>query len=238
MTRAVALGIAVLLAALPGEAQELTDRPLQSPRSGGVWLRLGFYRPQLGDEAGLTFDPYERVFGTGGMLLAELELESFFYQGFGTAGVSFSAGYAEKFGRALLTDDTASSESTGLRVAPLRLHAVYRLDWPAFNWGIPLVPYVKPGLVYIPWWITKGSDIETVDGYRAAGGTWGFEVVGGVSLLLDVLEPRLARDFDSDIGVNHSYLFAEYTYTRVNDFGGGGLNLSDGYWMFGLALDY
>jgi hypothetical protein len=62
--------------------------------------------------------------------------------------------------------------------------------------------------------------------------------VAGVSLLLDVLEPRFARDFDTSLGVNHSYLFAEYTYAKVNNFGGEGFNLSDRYWMFGLALDY
>ena len=56
--------------------------------------------------------------------------------------------------------------------------------------------------------------------------------------MLDVLEPRLARDFDSDVGVNHSYLFAEYTHAEVNNFGGGGFNLSTRHWMFGLALDY
>ncbi|HLM46003.1 MAG TPA: MXAN_2562 family outer membrane beta-barrel protein, partial [Myxococcaceae bacterium] len=108
----------------------------------------------------------------------------------------------------------------------------------AFRWGIPLVPYVKPGLVYMPWWITKGGELENLADGKAQGGKLGWEVSGGVSFLLDVLEPRLARDFDSDLGVNHSYLFAEYTYAKVNNFGGPGFNLSDSYWMFGLALDY
>jgi hypothetical protein len=39
MTRAVALAAAVLLTALPGEAQVLTDVPIESPRSGGVVFR-------------------------------------------------------------------------------------------------------------------------------------------------------------------------------------------------------
>ncbi|PTL77521.1 MXAN_2562 family outer membrane beta-barrel protein [Vitiosangium sp. GDMCC 1.1324] len=245
MTRAVALGVAVLLTALPGEAQEVSGVPNQSPRSGSAEFRIGGYRPKFGDEAALSEDPFAKVF-QGNMLLFEGELQRFFYQGIGTAGVSLSLGYAEKYGAAQLPESEGggpSPERTGLHVLPIRVRGVYRFDYPAFQWGIPLVPYVKPGLVYMPWWITKGGNIENfVDQNgvtrKGRGGKLGWEVTAGVSFLLDILEPRLARDFDSDLGVNHSYLFAEYTYAKVNNFGGKGFNLSDSYWMFGLALDY
>ncbi|MGZ3458617.1 MAG: MXAN_2562 family outer membrane beta-barrel protein [Archangium sp.] len=239
MTRAVALGIAVFLTALPGEAQQASNVPTQSPRSGAVELRLGGYRPKLDSEEGLSGQPFSEVFGGSNLLLFEGELQHFFYQGFGTAGLSLSLGYAEKYAAALLPSGEKSSERTGFHVLPIHLRGVYRFDYPAFKWGFPLVPYVKPGLIYMPWWVTKGGSIETADGGgKAVGGKLGWEVAGGVSLLLDVLEPRLARDFDSDLGVNHSYLFAEYTYAKVNNFGGKGFDLSDSYWMFGLALDY
>ena len=121
---------------------------------------------------------------------------------------------------------------------PLEFHAIYKFDYAAFEWSIQLVPYAKLGLNYIPWRITKGSGTEEVDGVRGSGGKWGWHATGGISFLLDVLEPRFARDFDTGVGVNHSYLFAEYTYADVNDFGNPGLNLSSRRWMFGLALDY
>jgi hypothetical protein len=238
MARAVALGVAAVLAALPGEAQEMSDQPIQSPRSGSVEFRLGGYRPQLDAEEGLSDTPFSKVFGESNLLLFEGEMQRFFYQGFGTAGVSLSLGYAEKYAAALLPEGGTSSERTGFHVLPIRLRGVYRFDYPAFRWGIPLVPYLKPGLVYIPWWVTKGGELEEVSGRKARGGKFGFELAAGVSFLLDSLEPRLARDFDSDLGINHSYLFAEYTYAKVNNFGGEGFNLSDSYWMFGLALDY
>jgi hypothetical protein len=240
MTRAVALGIAVFLIALPGEAKEMSDAPTQSPRSGSVEFRLGGYRPQLDSEANLEegSTPFSDIFGGANLLLFELELQRFFYQGIGTAGVSLSLGYAEKYGAALLASGAPAQERSGFHVLPIRVRGVYRFDYPAFRWGIPLVPYVKPGLVYMPWWITKGGELENLADGKAQGGKLGWEVSGGVSFLLDVLEPRLARDFDSDLGVNHSYLFAEYTYAKVNNFGGEGFNLSDSYWMFGLALDY
>ncbi|MFL5318679.1 MAG: MXAN_2562 family outer membrane beta-barrel protein, partial [Myxococcaceae bacterium] len=125
-----------------------------------------------------------------------------------------------------------------LKVLPLRVLGIYRFDYAALHWGVPLVPYAKLGLVYDLWWATKGDGVEFVNGERAAGGKWGYSFTGGLSLLLDVLEPRLARDFDVDLGVNHSYLFAEYTYENVDDFGSGGLDLSSRHWMFGLALEY
>jgi hypothetical protein len=242
MARAVALGVAVLLAALPGQAQEFSDAPTQSPRGGSVELRLGSYRPQL--DEGVSGAPFQKVFGSGGWLLVELELQRFFYQGIGSAGLSLSGGYAEKFGHALLEDGSPSVEAQGFHVVPLHLRAVYRFDYPAFQWGFPLIPYVKPGLVFIPWWTTKGGKIEDVpasEGVAArkgSGGKVGWEVAAGLSFMLDVLEPRFARDFDSDLGINHSYVFAEFTYSKVNNFGGTGFNFSDSYWMFGLALDY
>ncbi len=53
-----------------------------------------------------------------------------------------------------------------------------------------------------------------------------------------MLEPRLQRDFDSELGVNHTYLFAEYTYEDVNGFGTEGINLSSRRFSFGLAFEF
>ncbi|MFY0574512.1 MXAN_2562 family outer membrane beta-barrel protein [Cystobacter fuscus] len=252
MARAVALGVAVLLTALPGQAQVYSsDAPTESPRGGAVELRLGSYRPQIDAEEGVSGSPFTAIYGEGRWWLFELELQRFFYQGIGTAGLSLSAGYSEKFGYALTKDkQTPSSERTSFHVVPLHLRGVYRFDYPAFQWGFPLVPYVKPGLVFVPWWATKGGKLdeapatEGTDGgegtpaRKGRGVRFGWEVAVGLSFMLDVLEPRFARDFDSDLGINHSYIFAEYTYSKVNSFGQPGLNLSDSYWMFGLALDY
>jgi hypothetical protein len=61
-----------------------------------------------------------------------------------------------------------------------------------------------------------------------------------VSLELDFLDPRLARDFDSSIGVNHTYLFAEGTVqgmalfnTKPRD-----LDFSSEHFMFGLGFEF
>lgn len=243
MSRATALGLAVLAVALPAWAQDavtgaLDEGPLQSPRTGGIQIKLGGYLPRIDTEEGLSTTPYRNIFGDASLLLFEMELQRYFYQGIGTAGVGFSAGYGEKYAAARLTGGVAAAERTALRVLPLELHGIYKFDYAAFEWGIPLVPYGKLGLNYIPWWITKGTGTEQIEGRSGSGGKWGWHATGGIAFMLDVLEPRLARDFDSDIGVNHSYFFAEYTYADVNNFGKPGLVLSSRRWMFGLALDY
>ncbi|MBN1205247.1 MAG: hypothetical protein JXB05_10015 [Myxococcaceae bacterium] len=241
MSRAVALGIVALLGALPSQALEVSDAPtrlLRSPRTGAVELKLGGYKPRIDTEEGLSGRPYADTFGNESMLLFEVELQRYFYQGMGSAGLGFSAGYAEKYADAVTRTGEPALEKTALKVVPLKLNGLYKFDYAAFRWGVPLVPYGKLGLIYMPWWINKGSDTQLVDGREAKGGRWGYGLTLGASFLLDVLEPRLARDFDSDLGVNHSYFFAEWTYAEVNNFGGSGLVLSSRHWMFGLALDY
>lgn len=237
-SRAVGLGVAALLLAVPAVAQEVTT-PTRSPRTGAVLFRGSGYKPRIDSEKALKgATPYKDTFGDSSLLLIEAELQRFFYQGIGTAGLGLSAGYAEKYANALLENGTPAADKAALKVVPLQLNAFYKFDYAAFRWGIPLVPYGKLGLVCTPWWMTKGTGTEVVDGNKASGAKWGYAATAGVSFLLDVLEPRFARDFDSDLGVNHSYLFAEYTYAEVNNFGGKGLNLGSRRWSFGLALDY
>ncbi|MBU8894892.1 hypothetical protein DRW03_01370 [Corallococcus sp. H22C18031201] len=238
MRRVLGLGIAALLFALPAMAQDITAPPMRSPRHGAVIFRGGGYMPRIDTEKGLTKKPYKETFNDASLLVIELELQRFFYQGIGTAGMGLSVGYGEKYAPAKLDSGAASAEKTALKLVPLQLDAFYKFDYAAFEWGIPLIPYGKLGLVYTPWWMTKGSSTGLINGNKASGGKWGWAATGGVAFLLDVLEPRFARDFDSDLGVNHTFLFAEYSHVEVNNFGEAGLVLSSRRWMFGLGLDY
>jgi hypothetical protein len=204
-----------------------------------VEVKLGGFTPLIDRESSLGgATPYEDTYGTSPMLLFDFSGERQFFQAFGTAGAGVSVGYAEKYAPARLADGTATAESTGLRLFPLQLFGVYRFDYAAHTWGVPLVPYVKAGLNCTIWSSTKGADLETTSsGQKAMGARFGWGFTGGLSLLLDVFEPRMARDFDTDLGVNHSYLFVEYNFADVNNFYTPGLDLSGRYLMFGAAFE-
>ena len=236
------VGCLLLAGAASAQSVVLEQLATESPRTTMLEFKLGNYLPQIDKEKGLTGKPYESTFGGGAMLMLEVEGEWQFFQGFGSAAVGFSVGYAEKFGKATQVnpDGTTApgSDSTGLRVVPLRLLGIYRFDVAANEWGIPLVPYVKAGLVGIPYWVTKGEDLERVNGQPASGMRFGYQVTGGLALQLDFLDRRFARDFDSGLGINHSYLFAEFTLANVDNFGSRGLVLSHRSWLFGLGLEY
>jgi hypothetical protein len=209
-----------------------------SPRSMVVELKFSPYVPNLA-----TTSAYSTIYGNGPMLLGELEFDYQFFQKFGSLGVSASVGYAEKFGKALAADGvTRSNQTSGIRVVPLKAQLVYRFDWLNQRFDIPLVPYLKGGAVLIPWWITKGGDVEVVGGQRAAGYKFGLAGVAGLALALDFLDKRLSRDFDTSMGVNHTYLFAEFTYQNMTVFefnaSAAPLDLTSSHWMFGLALEF
>ncbi|MCI0573932.1 MAG: MXAN_2562 family outer membrane beta-barrel protein [Myxococcaceae bacterium] len=236
----VVAGLACLLMATAASAQVMvvTGDSTQSPRTSMLELKLGSYLPMIDSEPGLTGTPFASTFGAGGILLFELEYNWQFFQDFGSAALGFSAGYGEKFGDAKAVGTGEVAGSTGMRVFPLRLLGVYRFDVLAMKFGVPLVPYGKLGLVGIPWSVVKGSSIETFDGQKGQGFRYGYQGVAGLALQLDFLAPRMARDFDSSLGVNHSYLFGEYTWANVDNFGSPGLNFSGRYLMFGLGLEF
>jgi len=246
-TPQVALAAAAMALAVGARAQEVgthAGEPAIPPRGQTLELKLGSFTPLIDREAALNGKtPYADTFGTP-MLLGEVEIDRYFYQGIGAAGAALSVGYAEKYGRASVLDPTTrlvvgpSEEATALFVVPIRLSGVYRFDWAALHYNVPLVPYVKAGIIYEPWWGTKGGQIEYVNGRRAVGGRWGYGGTAGLSLMLDWFEPRLARDFYADLGVVHTYVFGEYTLAEVNSFGAAGLVLSSRHFMFGVSLDF
>jgi hypothetical protein len=227
-----------VLVGLPAAALaqgEVNARYGESPRTSAFEIKLGTFNPNPDREAGVTGTPFADTFGRNGMLLAELEYDRQLFQAFGSAAVGFSLGYTEIYGYAVVSGSTTlAADKTGLILLPLKILGVYRFDYFALKNRFPLVPFGKVALIYTPWWSVKGGKVETVNGLRAAGGKWGYGLVAGLSFLLDVLEPRMARDFDSDIGVNHVYLFAEYAYQGSI---GTGLNLSSSHFMFGLNFE-
>ena len=59
------------------------------------------------------------------------------------------------------TPREVSSSRSGFIVLPLKLLALYRLDYAAVHWSVPLVPYAKIGLIWEPWWTSLSGKTET-----------------------------------------------------------------------------
>jgi len=230
---------AVLMVGLLASTSAFAQLTFTQPaRSNNIEVKLGPYLPEIDSEKGLQGHPWADTFG-GSALLGELEFDHYFWQKYGAAGAGVSLGYAEKYGEALAPDGSVTGVRTNFKSIPIRVLGLYRLDYFALNSGIPLVPYLKAGFVYNPWYSGKGTAaVDYPEGVRAAGSRWGLELAVGLAFQMDILEPRLAHDFYSDLGVAHTYLFADFTDAWVDDLGSPGLDLSSKHWMFGLSFEY
>ena len=247
MKTSLTLACALVASAASAQSFELsgTKKRLESPRTMYFEAKLSPFTPLL-DRPFLDLlpeaqRPYYAVFGGGPMLLGEIEIDYQFFQKFGSLAAGLSVGYSEKYG---LSIDAASmlrvDQSTGLQIVPIKALLVYRFDWVKERYKIPLVPYAKAAFVVMPWWITNGGAVELSGIQRGAGIKFGLAGVLGLALEMDFLDQRLARDFDSSVGVNHTYLFAEGTLQEMNLFGttARGIDLSSKHFMFGLGFEF
>lgn len=200
-----------------------------------------------------------------GKSLFALEFDWQFWHPFGSFGLAASAGYSGRKSHSyeylikaedpnrpvsctagLNGDCVRSSDTTTLNIFPLTLQLVYRFDVLAERWNIPLVPYVKAGLAYYVWFMQKGDgnfarglDSGDQGDARGYGGVPGFVVHPGLALLLDVFDKRAAQTLDSELGINHTYLFAEFSYVNISGLGfKDKLVLSDATWNAGLAFEF
>ncbi len=210
----------------------------QSPIYGNVEFRMGGWYPSIDDEFGGS-GPFADHFGDSNLLIGELELGAYFWQGFGRLGASISAGYTTVTGNALATDGSDVTDETTFSVWPLRANVLYRLDvWNDEN-GFPLVPAAKLGLD-LHYWNTRDTqgDLSSSNGNKGDGWKYGWHGSLGLHFLLDVIDRESAALFDLNWGVNNTYLFAEFIFQNVDSFGGDGFDLSDNFFMFGLNFEY
>lgn len=237
-------GLRVAILALGAMALLAPTASAESERSMMLEIHAGPYEPQI-DRAFLYSQPYQDYFSDSPMVMLGLHWDYQVFQGFGSVAVGAGAriGWADGF--AVSQDGTSSSDPTSLNVLPLTATVTYRFDWLAQSTGIPLVPYGKVGMTYTVWWVTNGSGeiANTYDldgeGRVGYGGTFGFHVAGGLQFLLDWFGEGMAAEFDSEIGVNNSYLFFEYGYHSVNDFGAEtSFDLGDANFSAGLMFEF
>lgn len=233
----MALTLCATLTALP-----LSNAHAESPTYGAFELKVGTYTPSI-DEEFTAPGPYETFFGTDSTLHLEMEWSMYFLQSIGKFGAGLSIGYASDTGKVkVATAGASSSEVPGETIfttIPLRASLLYRYDYSAIHHNIPLVPVVKLGLDYVFWSVEDSDgDAASFRGVNAEGAKAGWHGALALHLLLDFIDNPASSYMDMTWGVNNSYIFVEYMYTSINDFGGDGFDLSDNIWMGGLAFEF
>jgi hypothetical protein len=210
----------------------------RSPQHFAFELRFGPYKPNVDSEFSARH-PYQDFFGSGQHLLSQIEFDYEFFHKMGTAAIGVGAGYYSVTGTAPLDTGVPSGDQSTLKVAPVAVSLIYRFDYFQETRDIPLVPYGKLGLDWAYWQITDGNgEIAHADGGTGRGGTLGWHAAIGLALVLDMFDPAAARDFDADLGVNHTSLVFEYRHADISGFGRDSLHVGDTTWSAGLLLQF
>jgi uncharacterized protein (TIGR03382 family) len=238
----VLLGL-LFVAAAPAARAEWHGQD-RTPRRLLRAFKMDRYDPQIDSEAGLTGTPYHDVFHGHAPLRYQLEADWEVAHPFGSILVGGTVGFWQNYGHGLVPGtSTASSDTTHLNIAPFGVVVTYRFDQLAdrFRW-FPAIPYVQAGLMSALWSSYNGrGDISSQPAGAGHGSGWsyGYTTALGVAFSLDNLDPQLAREAYLDAGVQRTALFAEYGWTRLDEFRkGGALILSDRAWRFGISVEF
>ena len=197
-------------------------------------------------------------------LLTSVEFDyQFLHKSFGNFGVGLTTGYYRRTTHSFqLAPDGSpcvvpycvrSGDQTGLNILPLSALFIYRFDYLAKRFHIPLVPYVEGGprvlrLVdqrrerhplgrHLP---RPTADMKAVNPSSGYGGTFGFVVTTPAAPACSTSSTAVcAKTMDAELGINHTYLFCEFNYANITGFGASHRsNLSDTMVNSGLGFEF
>jgi hypothetical protein len=253
---AVASAVAVLAVSGVAQAQGMDQfgaygpaergRYAESKQTAAFEIRFGRYNPSVDDEFNASPGPYREMFGTDPRYSIGIEgdWQVLRIPHVGTLGPGFGASYTKSTAGSFLTRDlliggfTRPGEKNSLIIFPLYAVGVLRVDVLAREMRIPFVPYAKLGLGLGLWRVSNGGGTAKVDGVSGSGLSYGPQFALGGMLLLDFLEPTAAKEMDNNVGINHSYFFAEWYVSKLNGFGSGSqMNVGTNTWVLGLAFE-
>ncbi|MBV9948126.1 MAG: hypothetical protein JOZ69_14825 [Myxococcales bacterium] len=234
-------------------AQERADalvgrhRPVESPQHFAFELRVSPFKPDIDSDPKLGGKtPYGDIFGNSPQVLVagEFDWQVARIPHVGTIGPGFGFGYTTMSGNAPFTmmhnGGTMSGETTGLQIFPFYLVGVLRADVLWREAHVPLVPYAKLGLGLAFWRASNTLGTSNFNGVEGLGHSWGSEVALGISLNLNVFDEYAARNLDESMGVNNTYLFAEWTRMDLSGlfFQHDPLRAGGTFATFGLSFEF
>jgi hypothetical protein len=212
----------------------------ESPQDAAFELRFGRYRPEVDSEfSGKT--PFADVFGPANRyeLGAEVDWQLLRVPHFGTLGPGLGWGLTKFSAKAQFTNGSgASEEDTRLWIMPMYLVGVARVDFLSRDLRVPFVPYAKLGLGLGMWWSSDGQKSASTKGVAGKGLSYGLTYALGAMFLLDVLDQEDAKSADGLMGINNSYIFAEWFRPQLDGFGSSStLDIGSSSWVLGIAME-
>jgi len=236
-----------------GEALSGRHRNYESPQHFAAEVRFSPFTPAIDSDPALNgAKPYEQVFGSTPRLLfsVEFDWQALRIPHLGTLGPGLAAGYTAMNANAQFTSNhngtMTSGETTSLQIFPFDAIGVLRVDVLWRDLHIPLAPYVKFGLGYALWRAsnTLGTSayVDPITGKSQSGEghSLGTHFAVGIGLNLNVFDEYAAKNFDDAMGVNNTYLFAEWTREDLSGLGfqSDPLRVGGTSWTFGLAFEF
>ena len=248
MKRGICLAVAAgaLLVSADAAALELgtpaSEHPSRSPQNFALELRFSPYYPNVDQEPGLQGQPFKESFGDKARLYVGLEFDwqTFRIPYVGTIGPGLGVGTVSMSRPATTATNRKSGDDYGLTIYPIYLAAVLRVDAFWRGAGFPVVPYGKLGGAVGFWDATNsGGTARSTDGIKGSGATLGTHAALGVAVPLDFLDTGASRNMDNAVGINNTYLYAEYYWLGLNGLGQDkALYVGTNTWAAGLAFEF
>ncbi len=221
--------------------------PFRSAQHFALEIRVSPYYPAVDDEPGLSGTPFKDRFGDKPRIAMGLEFDwqMFRIPYVGTIGPGLGASIVSMSRPAVTVTGKESGDEYGLSIYPMYLSAVLRADTFWRGLGFPLVPYAKLGLAVGFWRATNalGTSKATLPGETQAvpgkGMTFGTHMAGGVAFALDAIDSGASRNMDNYLGINNTYVYAEYYWLNLNGLGqDNALYVGTNTWAAGLAFEF
>jgi len=177
----------------------------------------------------LSDEDYQDVYGNSGIAFYHMQGSYKLIDDFELVG-NIGYGFAEGNGISP-QDQSRTAEKFKLHLAPVGLGLLYRFN---FVLDQPVVPYVG-GAGIASYWMEEKLDSS----WKRKSYNYGAQGYAGVMFLLDNLEKRASGLLESEWGINNSYLFYEYRYTSLDNFGDEDIvDLSSQFHSLGILLEF
>jgi len=231
-----------------------------SPQRFAVEIKMGPYLPDVDRKyTGSGFGPYTTLFGEtdgGGVatedpkkgLMPVIGFDWQFFYAAGPLGLGTQVAFFRDKASAILANPTpedttirSEADSVTFTLLPVSALISYRFELLADRFKVPLVPYAKAGPTYALYWARDGrrNIARDDDGDKGLGGVWGYTLNAGMMLRLDFIERGTAKKLDQTTGINHTYVFGEFSFNRLDNFGvGNSISVGDATWFAGLAIEF